>query len=241
MITGLQQGEGNEPRTALVVFAHPDDAEFMCGGTVAKWCAEGWEVVYVAATSGDKGSRDPQMTRQHLAAVREREQRAAARVLGVRECIFLGYPDGFLDPTLELRGQIVRLIRKYRPDVVLTWDGFRRSFNHRDHRVIGTVTYDAIYPCANDPLYYPEHLQEEGLAPHRPAELWLAGSDEPDYHVDVTEYFARKLEAALCHVSQMRRTREELEQVWRERMRRGEAQAGQERLFEAFRRIQFQR
>lgn len=241
-MTTEQPTEPMGPRKALVVMAHPDDAEFLCGGTVAKWCDEGWEVVYVIVTSGDKGTRDPTMTRQHLAAIREREQREAARVLGVRECIFLGYPDGFLDASLELRGQLVRLVRKYRPDVLVTWDGFRRSFNHRDHRNTGISAYDAVYPCSNDPLFYPEHLEEEGLAPHRPAEILLAGSDEPDYHIDITDYWARKLDAVMCHASQIRgRTREEIETMWRERIQRRQAETGESRLIESYKRIQLRR
>lgn len=207
------------PLTAMVVMAHPDDAEFLCAGTVARWCDQGWSVYYVLATSGDKGTHDESLTPQQLAALREQEQREAARVLGVKECIFLGYPDGFLENTLELRGQIVRLLRRYRPDVVITWDGFRRSFNHRDHRVVGQAVRDALYPAVRDHLYYPEH-GEEGLEAHRVDELLLAGSDEPDYHVDIGPYLDRKLEALLCHASQLGgRTREELVRGWRERAR----------------------
>ncbi len=118
------------PLTAMVIVAHPDDAEFLCGGTVAKWCAEGWTVYYVLATSGDKGTHDPELSPQELAAVREKEQRDACRVLGVKDVIFMAYPDGFLEADQEFRGEIVRLLRHYRPDVVLTWDGFRQGFNH---------------------------------------------------------------------------------------------------------------
>ncbi|MCI0778081.1 MAG: PIG-L family deacetylase, partial [Chloroflexi bacterium] len=113
--------EKDGPRTGMVIVAHPDDAEFMFGGTVAKFCAQGWTMYYVLATSGDKGTHDEELSHQELAAIREQEQRDACAALGVKEVIFLGHPDGFLTPDEELRGEIVRLLRKYRPDVVLTW------------------------------------------------------------------------------------------------------------------------
>jgi LmbE family N-acetylglucosaminyl deacetylase len=230
------------PGKAMVVFAHPDDAEFMCAGTVAKWCAEGWEVIYVSVTSGQRGSREPGMTGQRLAAIREREQRAACRSLGVRHCVFLGFQDGYVEQTPELRGEIVRQIRTYCPDIVITWDGFyRRAFNHRDHRNVGIVTYDAVYPCASDPLYYPEQI-EEGLTLHRPAEIWLAGSDEPDHHIDITDFVSRKLDAAMCHVSQMRgRTREQVEQRWRERMHHRYEGLTEGSFYESFTRVLLRR
>ena len=207
------------PLTAMVIVAHPDDAEFLCGGTVAKWCAEGWTVYYVLATSGDKGTHDSSLSAQELAALREQEQRAACRVLGVKEVIFLGYPDGFLEPDAELRGEIVRLLRRYRPDVVLTWDGFRPGFNHSDHRAVGIAVRDAVYPAVRDHLYYADHAAE-GLDAHQVNEMLLAGSDAPDYHVDVSAHMETKLEAILCHGSQIGgRSPEEIRRIWQERMR----------------------
>ncbi len=207
------------PLTAMVIVAHPDDAEFLCGGTVAKWCAEGWTVYYVLATSGDKGTHDSALSAQELAALREQEQRAACRVLGVKDVIFLGYPDGFLKPDAELRGEIVRLLRRYRPDVVLTWDGFRQGFNHSDHRAVGIAVRDAVYPAVRDHLYYADHAAE-GLEAHQVNEMLLAGSDDPDYHVDVGPHMETKLEAILCHGSQIGgRSPEEIRRVWQERMR----------------------
>lgn len=227
-----------EPRRALVVVAHPDDAEFTAGGTVAKLCAEGWEIYYVVATSGDKGSHDLEVSPQHLARLREEEQRAAAQVLGVRECVFLGYPDGFLEDTAELRGQMVRLIRLYRPTTVITWDPYRRPFNHRDHRIVGQAAADAAFPLSRGHLFYPEHL-EEGLEPHRAQELHLAGTDQPDHYVDISQYLDKKVDALLCHASQMRgRSREEIAKMVRER---GEevGKAGGVAVAEAFRRLSF--
>ncbi|MCE7927619.1 MAG: PIG-L family deacetylase [Chloroflexi bacterium CFX7] len=190
------------PSSAMVIMAHPDDAEFLCGGTVAKWCAEGWVVTYVVVTSGDKGTHDESMHPEKLAAIREEEQRAACRALGVKECIFLGYPDGFTVDEHELRGQVVRLLRLHRPEVVITWDGFRHTFNHRDHRNVGTVTADAIYPLVRDRLFYPRD-EEDGLAAHQVNEVLLAGSDNPDYVVDITDHWITKVDAILCHASQI--------------------------------------
>ena len=168
---------------------------------------------------------------------REQEQREACRVLGVKEVVFLGHPDGFLEADVELRGEIVRLLRQYRPDVVLTWDGFRPGFNHADHRAIGIAVRDAIYPAVRDHLYYPEHA-EEGLEAHQVNELLLAGSDEPDYHVDVAAHMETKLEAILCHSSQLGgRSREELRRLWEERMR----SSRNGRLTESFKRVTIRR
>jgi LmbE family N-acetylglucosaminyl deacetylase len=208
------------PGRAMVIMAHPDDAEFVCGGTIAKWCAEGWEVFYVVVTGGDKGTHDESMHPEKLAAMREEEQRAACRALGVKECILLGYPDGFTDDDHELRGHIVRLLRLYRPDVVITWDAFERGFNHRDHRNIGTVTADAIYPLVRDRLFYPRD-EEDGLASHQVNEVLLAGTDKPDYVVDITPHWEKKVEAILCHASQIGgRTREDFLKQRREQVER---------------------
>lgn len=197
------------PARAMVIMAHPDDAEFLCSGTVAKWCAEGWEVFYVVVTGGDKGTHDDAMHPEKLAAIREEEQRAACRVLGVKECILLGYPDGFTSESQELRGQITRLLRLHKPDVVITWEGFRGTFNHRDHRNVGVATMDAIYPIVRDRLFY-QHHEEEGLGSHQVNEVLLAGAADPDYSVDITDYWEKKVDAILCHTSQVGgRTRED--------------------------------
>lgn len=225
-----------ELRRAMVIVAHPDDAEFLCGGFVARLCAEGWEVVYVVATSGDKGTRDQSMTPQGLAATREAEQSAAAGVLGVKECIYLRHPDGFLEITDDLRAQIVHLLRVHRPQLVITWDAYRRGFNHRDHRAIGVATYDAVYPAVRDPLYFPTDV-EQGLAPHAVTELLLAGSDQPDYVVDISDHFQTKLEAIYCHTSQITPlSREEFFRVRREHALEDGRQTGVP-LAETFRRV----
>jgi LmbE family N-acetylglucosaminyl deacetylase len=190
------------PARAMVIMAHPDDAEFLCSGTVAKWCKEGWEVFYVLVTGGDKGTHDASMTPEKLAAIREEEQRAACRVLGVKECILLGYPDGFTSESAELRGQIVRLLRLYKPDVVITWDAFRGTFNHRDHRNVGQATMDAIYPIVRDRLFY-QRDEEDGLPSHQVNEVLLAGAADADYVVDITDVWEKKVDAILCHTSQI--------------------------------------
>ncbi|MEZ4504085.1 MAG: PIG-L deacetylase family protein [Dehalococcoidia bacterium] len=214
-----------EPKRAMVVMAHPDDCEFATGGTVAVLCAAGWEVDIVVATSGNKGTKDPKVTGQHLAGEREEEQREAARILGAREPVFFGFPDGALVNDDELRGLIVRQIRLRRPELMITWDGFRPGFNHRDHRRVGRATYDAIYPAADDHLYYPLD-KEEHLQPHRPIVLLLAGATDPDFHVDIEPVIQTKVRAVLAHRSQMgRRNEQDMLRMWRERARQ---QAGHE-------------
>ena len=224
-MTSEQQAEVERPKRALVMVAHPDDAEFMCAGTVARLCAEGWEVYYCLATSGDKGTKDADMTPERLAGIREEEQRAACRILGVRDVIFLRYPDGFLQDTHEFRGEIVRLLRKLKPHTVITWDGFRRGFNHRDHRTVGIVTYDAVFPASRDPLYYSEQIEEEGLEWHRVGELLLAGSEDPDYFVDISDHFDTKIEALLAHTSQV--ARDQPRDEWVKGMRRRSREAAE--------------
>ena len=195
-------------RKAMVIVAHPDDPEFFCGGTIARWVREGMEVVYLICTRGDKGSDDPAMTPERLAALREAEQRAAARILGVREVVFLDYRDGELEPSLKLRGDIVREVRRYRPEVVITPDPtnrFSRGLypNHADHRVVGDVALDALFPAAGGRLYYPEHFAE-GLAPHKVSEVYLTLTNEPDTWVDTTDLIELRIKALCCHASQIK-------------------------------------
>lgn len=210
-----------EPRRALVMVAHPDDADFGCAGTMALLCRAGWEVDLLVATNGNKGTKDPDRTGQQLAAVREEEQRRAAAVLGVNEPIFLGFADGYLRSDDELRGLLVRELRRLRPSLAITFDGFRASFNHRDHREIGRAAYDAIYPAADDHLFHPEH-REEGLAPHRPDMLLLAGATDPDVVIDIEPVLDLKVAAVTAHVSQVGgRSPEEMLRWWRERAAEG--------------------
>ncbi len=226
----------DDARSALIIVAHPDDAEFLCGGTIARWCSEGWEVNYLLTTSGDMGSHDSEMTRERLGPIREREQRAAARALGARECVFLRYPDGFVDDTVEMRGKIVREIRRFKPEVVVTWNPFRASFTHRDHRLTGQAALDAVYPLSRTHLCFPEHL-EEGLEPHRVKEVLLAAVEEPDYYVDVSDYLNKKIQALRKHKSQIGRAPvRELRKRVRARMAELGEKAGY-KLAEGFRRL----
>lgn len=199
----------------MVVVAHPDDMEFSSAGTVAKFVAEGREVVLVQCTSGDKGTARRDISSAELAALREEEEREACRRLGVSQIEFLRLPDGELMPDLNFREKIVRQIRKHRPDIVITHDPFRPYSLHPDHRAVGITTVDSVYPTARDPLYFPEHL-EAGLEPHKVAELWLFGAEYPDTFIDISDTFEAKINALRAHVSQVG-TAEDLEERVRER------------------------
>ncbi len=195
------------PKRVLFIVAHPDDTEFSSGGTIARWTQAGTEVIYVIVTDGSKGSDDPEMTPEGLARLREEEQRAAARVLGVSEVRFLGYTDGEVYNTPQLRRDLVRQIRELRPDLVVTFDPTARFFghariNHPDHRAVGDTALDAIFPLARDRLNFPEH-EREGLRPHHVRDIFLVGTNEPNFAVDITATIDRKIEALLCHRSQI--------------------------------------
>jgi len=190
-----------EPVQVMVVTPHPDDAEFGVAGTVARWVREGKSVIYVVCTSGEKGTSDPNMKPDELAKIREQEQLAAAKLLGVREVIFLRHSDQSLEDTPEFRKEIVRLIRMYRPETVVTADPYRRYMWHRDHRIAGQVVLDAIFPYARDHLAYPDFL-EEGLQPHKVKEVLLWATEDPNYRSDITGTFDIKVAALRCHKSQ---------------------------------------
>jgi LmbE family N-acetylglucosaminyl deacetylase len=191
-----------ERADVLVIAAHPDDAEFGAGGTVAGWTRAGKQVVFVVCTNGDKGTSDRDMAPGRMAEIREEEQRNAARTLDVREVVFLRYPDQGLEDTPEFRKQIVRLLRAYRPHTVATSDPYRRYISHRDHRITGQVVLDAVYPFARDPLAYPD-LLDEGLEPHKVRDLLFWDSEDINYRSDITATFDRKAAALRCHASQM--------------------------------------
>ena len=195
--------EANEEfQTYMVVVAHPDDAEFSAGGTIASLTKAGKRVIIIQVTSGNKGSPDPNASPDEMAATREREQVESSRRLGVEETVFLRCMDGELMPDLGLREKIVRMIRTHKPDVIITHDPFRPYALHPDHRAVGMATTDAVYPTARDPLYFPEHYQQ-GLEPHKTAEIWYAGPDIPDKFVDITDAFEDKIHALQAHVSQV--------------------------------------
>ncbi len=186
----------------MVVTPHPDDAEYGVAGTVARWVSNGKDVIYVVCTNGDKGTNDANMKPGALVRIREQEQLAAAKLLGVREVIFLRYPDQTLEDTPEFRKEIVRLIRMYKPETVVTADPYRRYIWHRDHRITGQVALDAIFPYARDYLSYPD-LLEEGLQPHKVREVWLWATEDPNYRSDITDTFDIKMAALGCHKSQV--------------------------------------
>ncbi|MGH7318042.1 MAG: PIG-L deacetylase family protein [Candidatus Rokuibacteriota bacterium] len=195
-----------EVRRILVIVAHPDDAEFGCAGSVARWVGEEREIFYCIATSGNRGSDDPTMTPERLASIREDEQRAAARTLGVKDLVFLGYPDGELEDTREARRDVVRAIRRFRPDRVVTQNPFPtlNSYSgHRDHRHAGRLALDAVYPYARDRLHFPD-LLAEGLLPHKVREVYLMGHPDPDTVVDISATMEQKLAALRAHASQLK-------------------------------------
>lgn len=187
----------------LVLSAHPDDAEFGAAGTVARWTDEGKKIVYVICTNGDKGTSDRTLAPDQLLKIRKKEQQAAAEVLGVQEVVFLDFPDQGLEDTPALRKQIVRLIRTYQPGALVTSDPYRRYLWHRDHRIIGQVAMDAVFPYARDHLAYPDMLAQ-GLEPHKVAEILFWGAEDINYRSDITDTFDRKIDALRCHASQMR-------------------------------------
>ncbi|HEY97268.1 MAG TPA: PIG-L family deacetylase [Dehalococcoidia bacterium] len=219
----------------LVVTPHPDDAEFGVAGTVRKLTREGRKVVYVVCTNGDKGTSDRNMKPEDLVKTREKEQRAAARVLGVSKVEFMRYPDQGLEDTPEFRKALVRLIRRYRPQVVVTANPYIKYMWHRDHRITGQAVLDAVFPYARDHLSYPE-LLEEGLEPHKVREVWLWGPEDANHYSDITDTFDTKLQALGCHKSQVG----DIPQEMRDRMRdwaRTMAKGQNFELAEAFHRV----
>jgi len=198
--------EPRPPRRAMIIVAHPDDIEFVVAGSAAKWARAGTRVRYVVVTSGDAGSHQPGITREELAGIREGEQRAAARVAGVDDVVFLGYPDGEVEPTLALRRDLVREIRRFKPDTVICYDPTRLFMgngyiNHPDHRAVGQAAIDAVAPAAAMPLVFSE-LREEGLEAHRVKEILVAAALESDTWIDIGDTIDLKIEALRQHVSQ---------------------------------------
>jgi LmbE family N-acetylglucosaminyl deacetylase len=209
----------DRPARLMVIVAHPDDADFGPAATIAGWINAGSAAHLVCCTSGDAGSEDPEMDPLELARVRESEQRAAAKIVGYEDVTFLHRPDGALENDLALREQLVRLIRSFRPDAVLTMDPtvlFHSSgyIQHTDHRAAGMSAIDAVYPAARNPMAFP-NLAREGLAAHTVNRLYLFWSDQPNASVDVSESLDVKLAALRAHASQLREP-EELESRIRE-------------------------
>ncbi len=190
----------------MFIYAHPDDIEFGVAGTAAKWAKNGCEVVYVVITDGNVGSHEEGMTAAKLAEIRRAEQTAAADVVGAK-CVFLGYHDGFLQPTLELRKDLVRLIRQHKPNVVVCGDPTMYFpsddyINHPDHRAAAQAAIDAVFPAAEMTLLYPD-LAAEGLTGHKPNYVFVSFTPDPNYYVDISETIDLKIEALLKHTSQL--------------------------------------
>lgn len=206
--SGDKPDDWETPQNILVVLAHPDDPEFFCGATLAKWVASGHHVSYCLITCGDKGTKDYTMTSDALCRIRKKEQIAAANVIGVKDIRFLDYPDGYLIPDLNLRKDITRVIRQEKPNILVTCDpttlfvGDNR-INHPDHRAVGQATLDAVFPAAGDHLFFIELWRDEKLEPHHVREVWVSGSQQPNTIMDVTDYWQIKINALYEHKSQI--------------------------------------
>jgi LmbE family N-acetylglucosaminyl deacetylase len=195
------------PESAMVIVAHPDDPEFSCGGTMARWAQAGTRICYVICTSGDVGIAESGMTRAKAAEIREAEQLEAAKITGVAEVKFLGEPDGMLQPTLALRKKIVREIRRFRPEVVVTGDPTRvwsgnSYINHPDHRAAATAALDATFPAAGQPNLF-EELIEEGFCAHKPRKVYVTSWESADVFVNIEDTIDLKIAALRAHKSQM--------------------------------------
>jgi LmbE family N-acetylglucosaminyl deacetylase len=227
----------------LVITAHPDDVDFGAAGTIAQWTDAGLEVSYCIATNGDAGGSDRSLSRAEMAAIRQAEQTAAAKQVGVHDLHFLGYPDGRVEASLALRRDLARVIRLLRPDRVVCQSPernyLRMGASHPDHRAAGSAALDAVYPDSRNPFAFPELLTEEKLGPWTVREVWISGSPTPTTYVDITDTFARKVAALRCHASQISDP-DSLEEFLRGWLSRAATQGGlpEGRLAEAFQVVQ---
>ena len=229
----------------MVVVAHADDAEFGCSGTVAKLCAAGWEMVYVMCTDGSKGSSDREITQRRLASIRRKEQQNAGKTLGLKDVVFLDYEDSMLQPTLALRKDIAREIRRYKPDVLITMYPMRNldggwGVGHPDHMAAGEAALQAVFPTARDHMTFPD-LLEAGFEPHKVAEVWIIGHPTPDLYVDVTQHMDTSVAALMQHKSQMNGRDEAWASEMMRRWRRERGVGKGIQYAEAFKRIEFRR
>lgn len=207
----------------LIVTAHPDDLDFGCSGSIALWVKKGIEVSYVICTNGDQGGEDPSVPREEMPKIRQKEQRDAGAVVGVERITFLGYRDGWLEPTIQLRKEIVRQIRIHKPDRLViqsperNWD--RLFSSHPDHMAAGEAAIQAVYPDARNQFAFEDLLKEEGLEPHRVREVWVMSAKDPNHFVDITETMDVKIKALHAHVSQTAHNpkMEEMIRSWGER------------------------
>ena len=228
------------PQRVLVVVPHPNDSEFWCAGTIARWISEGAAVRYVICTDGGKGTTDSAVSGPELVARREREQAEAAEILGVRELISLGLTDGTLEDTDDLRRELVRHIRQVRPDVVICPEPYRKHLAwHRDHRITGQVTLDAVFPCARDHLHFEELWRDEGLEPHKTGIVLFWGTESPNTYIGIDSSFDSKARAVKAGKSRVAgRSDNEVDEFIRHQGQEGVGDSG-ENFGEAFRRINF--
>jgi LmbE family N-acetylglucosaminyl deacetylase len=199
--------EDTEVARILVIVAHPDDVDFGAAGTIAQWTDAGIDVRYCIVTNGDAGGSDPSISRADMGRLRQAEQTAAAKQVGVTELTFLGYPDGRVEATLELRKDLSRVIRMVRPDRVVCPSAERNyariGTSHPDHRAVGSAALDAVYPDSRNQFAFPELLADEKLEPWTVREVWISASPEPTHYVDITDTFPRKAAALRAHASQI--------------------------------------
>jgi LmbE family N-acetylglucosaminyl deacetylase len=228
----------SEIKRVLVINAHPDDSDFGASGTIAKWVKSGIEVAYIFCTNGDQGGEESGIPKSEMPAVRQREQREAGAIIGVTDITFLGYVDGWLEPTIALRKDIVREIRRFKPDRMLSqspernWE--RIGASHPDHLAAGEAAIQAVYPDARNPFAFTD-LMDAGFAPWRVKEVWLMGHAHPDHWIDVTETFDQKVKVLKAHASQTGHNLE-LENMLREWGQRNAINGGftEDKLAEAF-------
>ncbi|HEX8992386.1 MAG TPA: PIG-L deacetylase family protein [Anaerolineales bacterium] len=244
MADAAAPGTWDSPQNILVILAHPDDPEFFCGATLARWARAGHAITYYLLTCGDKGYNDrtkvEDISPDDLCAIRHQEQAAAAQVIGARAVHFLDRLDGYLVPDLELRRDVVRIIRQIKPDILVTCDPQNLyaiyGLNHPDHRAAGQVVLDAVFPAAGNAAYFPE-LITEGYAPHMPKEVWCSQTRQPTLTLDITDMWPVKLEATLQHKSQISDPDRFLERM---RSRRAETSTAEDpRYEESFRVITY--
>lgn len=223
----------------LVFTPHPDDAEFGTSGTVAKLTKEGKAVVYVVCTNGEKGTDDTNMLPEKLVKIREKEQLEAAKILGVKDVIFLRHADQALEDTPEFRKEIAKYIRIYKPEIVITADPYRRYVWHRDHRIVGRVVLDAIFPYARDVWAYPDFMAKS-LLPHKVKEVWLWAPEDKDinFRSDITETFELKLQALSCHKSQIKEPFKSEMEKWLCKRAKDMAEGEAFKLAEGFHRVE---
>ena len=231
----------SDVKRALVIVAHPDDADFICGGTCIQMARQGIEVTYMVLTNGDKGNHNPEVTRNQLIAMRQIEQRKAAALCGIAEVLFMGEEDGFLRPRRAIRKRVTQAIRRIRPELIICTNPDRffvgeAYINHPDHRNAGLIAIEAIFPAADNPMFYPD-MADEGYHPHKIKYLYVHGHDQPDLKLDITAEIQQKIEAILCHQSQFadpEAARQRWLQMWPEKQ-----EDGSERFYEGFKVMRF--